>query len=223
MVGALAVACFVKAAGSAFLGEPRSEHAIHAHEAPPTMIGPMVALVACIFAIGLFPNAFAPVLDRAVASWLPKEVEPLSVAAVAPLTWIMRSSLLLVFSMAVVGAWLAWRLKVSSVGWTGTWDCGYAAPTARMEYTASSFAEMLVNLFGWALQPKVRVIEPQSLFPRSASYESSVPEVVLEMAVLPAAEHLAGWLVWFRWLQSGRIQAYLLYILVVLVLLLFWQ
>ena len=28
-----------------------------------------------------------------------------------------------------------------------TWGCGYAAPTARMQYTSSSFAEMLVGLF----------------------------------------------------------------------------
>ena len=31
-----------------------------------------------------------------------------------------------------------------------TWDCGYAAPTARMQYSASSFADLLVGLTHFA-------------------------------------------------------------------------
>src|SRR5262249_56753400 len=40
LIGALAVACFVKVYGAVFLGTARSDHARHAHESPPTMIGP---------------------------------------------------------------------------------------------------------------------------------------------------------------------------------------
>ncbi|MEK7356135.1 MAG: hypothetical protein AAB250_06775, partial [Bdellovibrionota bacterium] len=37
LVGAMALACFVKACGVAFLGMPRSSAAQHAHEAHPAM------------------------------------------------------------------------------------------------------------------------------------------------------------------------------------------
>ena len=47
MIGALAVACFVKLFGAVFLGTPRSEHSRHAHESGLSMIGPMSVLAAC--------------------------------------------------------------------------------------------------------------------------------------------------------------------------------
>ncbi len=60
LIGALAVACFVKVYGAVFLGTARSEHARHAHESPPSMLGPMGVLVACCFLIGLAPLLIAP-------------------------------------------------------------------------------------------------------------------------------------------------------------------
>ena len=46
LIGGLAVACFTKAFGIVFLGEPRSEHVAHAHEAGWTMRLPMLVLAA---------------------------------------------------------------------------------------------------------------------------------------------------------------------------------
>ncbi len=61
LVGALAVACFVKVYGIVFLGAPRSEQAAHAHEAGHAMIGPMLVLAGCCTLIGV-----APIAGRAV-------------------------------------------------------------------------------------------------------------------------------------------------------------
>ena len=44
LIGALAVACFVKVYGIAFLGAPRTPAAAAAHEAPRSMLVPMAAL-----------------------------------------------------------------------------------------------------------------------------------------------------------------------------------
>ena len=54
LIGGLAVACFTKAFGIVFLGEPRSEHVSHAHEADWTMRLPMLILAAGCVLIGLF-------------------------------------------------------------------------------------------------------------------------------------------------------------------------
>ena len=66
-----------------------------------------------------------------------------------------------------------------------TWDCGYAAPSPRMQYSSSSFAETLVKLFGWALQPNVHRPRIDALFPPDANFESHVDDTVLEKAVWP--------------------------------------
>ncbi len=63
LTGALAAACFVKAFGIAFLGQPRSEHARQAKEAPlPMLLGQGLLTAACVF-LGLFPTVFLKLLD----------------------------------------------------------------------------------------------------------------------------------------------------------------
>ena len=46
LIGGLAAACFTKAFGIVFLGEPRSDEAADAHEAGAAMRWPMVVLAA---------------------------------------------------------------------------------------------------------------------------------------------------------------------------------
>src|SRR5205814_7044708 len=99
LVGALALACFAKAFGAIFLGEARSQAADRAHEAPRTMVAPMVALAACCFLIGLAPALVAPALDAAAAAW--GVSAPL--AAAAPLGKITMAAALLLAALAVMG------------------------------------------------------------------------------------------------------------------------
>ena len=53
LVGGLAAACFTKAFGIVFLGEPRSDEAAQAHEAGAAMRWPMVVLAGLCVLIGL--------------------------------------------------------------------------------------------------------------------------------------------------------------------------
>ena len=92
-----------------------------------------------------------------------------------------------------------------------------------MQYSSSSFAETLVKLFGWALRPKVHLPRIEGLFPQDADFESHIEDTVLEKAVWPATHGVTWLFSWGRYLQSGSLQAYLMYILVVIVFLLLWR
>ena len=61
------------------------------------------------------------------------------------------------------------------------------------------------------------------IFPRQAEFHSDVPDVVLDQVVLPAFRSTAWLFSWFRVLQQGNIQVYLLYIFVALIVLLLWR
>ncbi len=214
LVGALAVACFVKVFGAVFLGHPRTPAAARAHEAPALVLGPMAALAAACFTIGLAPALVAPVLDSAAAVF--GVSEPLG--AQVPLRALTAAGLLLLAALGVTGAALAWRVR--SAGTAPTWDCGYAAPTARMQYTASSLAQTLVGLFTSALRQREEAPKPVGPFPVAVAYRSHVPDAVLDRLVLPAARGVARAFESLRFLQDGNAQAYLGYILLTLVLLL---
>jgi hydrogenase-4 component B len=224
LIGALAVACFVKVYGAVFLGTARSDHARQACESPWTMIAPMSLLVALCYLIGLAPILVSPILGNAVSAWEPglKDAGP-RLTGLAPLGWVTIMSAILTAGLLVLGVALAIRLRYSMVEKRATWSCGYIAPTPKMQYTSSSFSQILVGLFGWALRPRIRWPKIQSPFPTNTAFQSEVPDTVLDEAVLPVFR-FGGWLFsWFRVLQQGSIQTYLLYIFVVLIILLLWR
>jgi hydrogenase-4 component B len=224
MVGALAVACFVKVYGAVFLGTARSEQARHARESPPAMIGPMGVLVACCFLLGLAPRLIAPVLGKAISAWAPDLDDAGSrLLTLAPLDKIGSLSLALLAAMLAAGAGLWLCSRKSGVREGATWGCGYIAPTPRMQYTSSSFAQMVVELFAWALRPRIHRPRDLPFFPQEVSFHSDVPDTVLDEAVLPAIRAGARLFSWFRVFQGGSVQAYLLYIFLALIGLMLWR
>jgi hypothetical protein len=114
-------------------------------------------------------------------------------------------------------------LRRRARGSTGTWDCGYAAPSARMQYTAASFADPLLRVFAPLLRTRRHTVPPDGLFPRAAALETETPDLFEESLFRPlfaCAENLLSRL---RVLQHGRIHAYVLVIAIVLVALLLWK
>jgi hydrogenase-4 component B len=92
-----------------------------------------------------------------------------------------------------------------------------------MQYTSSSFAEMLVKLFAWVLRPKVHVERPKELFDHGGKFHSHVPDTVLDGAIEPSFRSAVWMFSRLRVLQAGSIQLYLLYIFLILLVLLLWK
>ncbi len=226
LIGGLAAACFTKAFGVVFLGEPRSDHAGHAHEPGWAMRGPMLVLAMGCGLIGLLAPAVIKILAPALANVtkLPTDaVRGELAAAVSPLWFVTGAGIGLV---AVIGA-LAWLrhglLARRSVQTAVTWDCGYARPTARMQYTASSFAQPLTELFAPVLRTRRRLSPPQGVFPRGASLATDTPDVAREAVYRPIFTGIDSALVRWRWLQHGNVHLYVLYIALTLLVLLIWK
>ncbi|HMD61583.1 MAG TPA: proton-conducting transporter membrane subunit [Opitutaceae bacterium] len=211
MTGALALACFVKVCGVVFLGSARSDATDHAHECGPLMLGSMLAMAAGCVAIGLTPLFFWAAVSGAASEWDPAWA---GLEGPASLGAIGASNVILTL-IAVTAAALLWRRsRQNGLRRAPTWDCGYAAPTARMQYTAGSFAAIITEWFAWILRPKRRQHRPEGAFPARASFEEHTPETVLEQTVEPASAIVLKLAQFMRRFQHGRLQAYLLYIVV---------
>ncbi len=214
LTGALALACFVKVCGVVFLGLPRSEIAEHVHECGWRMRLPMLVLGAACVTIGLAPILFWPALATASAAWQP---ELANVTLPAPLVTLGAFHLALAALVILAGIFLWRRVQHNGVSRTGTWDCGYAAPTARMQYTAGSFAGIITGWFDWILRPQRHAHLPKKLFPAQADFEEHTPETVLENVVEPTASLVMRVSTTVRQLQHGRVQSYIFYLLLGLV------
>jgi hydrogenase-4 component B len=209
MAGALALACFAKAAAIVFLGAPRTHAAEHAHECGAWMRGPMLTLAGGCLLLGLAPMIFWPAIARAVGAWNPAWT---TVEAPAPLSALGTVQIALGCAAAAMAMWLWQRTHANGLRRALTWDCGYAAPTARMQYTSGSFAGLAAAWFTWLLQPERVLRRPRSLLPTSASRFERVPETVLERVLTPAAEVILRLSTATRRLQHGRLSAYILYV-----------
>jgi formate hydrogenlyase subunit 3/multisubunit Na+/H+ antiporter MnhD subunit len=232
LIGGLAVACFTKAFGIVFLGEPRSEHPKHARESGKGMLYPMALLAIACLAIGLLGFRIIPFFDSALAVLLtPMGKSPAIAAAIHAETMQAAASLRLfsfgALAILVFIAIIAFiRIKLLSgrtIGKAGTWDCGYAQPTARMQYTASSFAQPIVDFFNVFHHGRKRFKPPQGYFPASASFETRTLDTSQEKMYKPLFEIVGRTLSKLTVMQHGRIQLYVLYIVLTLAFLLIWK
>ncbi|MBN1594802.1 hypothetical protein JW933_02640, partial [candidate division FCPU426 bacterium] len=114
---------------------------------------------------------------------------------------------------------LAGRPKSES----STWDCGYAQPSARMQYTASSFARPLTDLFACILRGRKTGVLIKGFFPKAGSLHTETPDLFHEWLYAPVFRSLIWGFSRLRWLQHGRVQLYVLYVALALLALLLWK
>ncbi len=222
MIGAMAVACFVKLLGTVFLGSPRCESADYTSDLSASMIIPMAALAAGCAGIGLFPMITIGLLEKAARTWAVQLDSTTSIVTVAPLRWITALGLALILLVGAIILALKTLPQTRIIRNSCTWDCGYALPTPRIQYTGSSFAHMLVNLSHFILWPKIYWLAIRSIFPGPARFKSIVPDTVLDRLVLPVFDAAARYLPAIRILQQGQTHLYVLYIVIIVIVLLIW-
>jgi hydrogenase-4 component B len=221
LIGALAVAGFVRLVAVVFLGEPRTDQARRGHESPSVMIAPMIVLAAGCVCLGFALRVIAPLLDAAVRAWAPLEsAANVGVADLVPLDSLAAMSAaligLVVLGLFALRLWNRGRSRAAA----GTWDCGYAVPTARIQYTGSSFGQLLVWLFSFMLWPRTRRPDLHGVSPGGAGFRQSVPDTILDRLLLPAVRDVERRLAWIRLLQQGRVQIYPLYVPMIILILL---
>jgi len=209
-----------------FLGEPRSEQVSHAHEVDWTMRLPMLILAAGCVLIGLFAPVAVRSLEmvlKGITKLQPVVVTESLATATSPLTWIMMGAvafLALLTALVLLRRGLLARRRVET---DVTWGCGYAQPTSRMQYTASSFAQPLTDLFGPLLGTKKKISSPRGIFPAEAALKTTTPDISSEEMYRPLFGRINEWLSQLRWVQHGKVQLYVLYIAVTLIVLLVWE
>src|SRR5205814_131734 len=160
LTGGLAMACFVKAFGITFLALPRSEAAARAHEAPPSMRIAMVLLAVTCVALGLGPTWVVPALAT-VAGALLGNTTPVAFGDWLTLRvsdgFATGSALAIAAALGVALVALPLGLRVAGVSRRrrayATWGCGRIGQTARMEYTATAFANPFKRVFDFLYRP----------------------------------------------------------------------
>jgi len=226
LTGGLAVACFVRLFGIAFLGLPRSDEAEAATESTVSMYVVLGALASGCLATGL------------AAPWIIRWLEPIPSALLGSqgatvdherLTFASGASLspILIAGILIALAPLPWIVARAAYGANRrgrgpVWATGMRFRPS-MQYTATSFSKPIRLFFSRVLFPERRIevsYHGVSPLPRLVQYSGRVPGLFEERVYAPART-LALWTAGrLRLLQNGSVQLYLLYIMAALIVLL---
>ncbi|MBE6406800.1 MAG: hypothetical protein E7040_12385 [Lentisphaerae bacterium] len=204
LTGGIAAAAFAKLTGAVYLGEPRSQKAAEAKEQPILMTMPVLILFLLSISVTL------------MIGWTSRTTIPaLFIVAVLSSVFVLLSA---------VFFWIRFRvLPGRNDEKRGcTWDCGYIAPTARMEYTGSAFVQPITDFCAFLMKPLRKIVLPKGIFAKEASYESETADPGLDRFWNKIFHLFAKLAEKIHILQSGYLHLYILIVTVALIAMLIW-
>ncbi len=230
LTGGLTIVAFVKAVGVGFLGRARSESAERAREVPVSMrIAPAITAAACVI-VGVAPGLAITAIARASDAVAPNRsglaatlsgfhlealrgaVDPLALALGA-----VAATLVVAGLRRAGGPRAGAKLRAFE-----PWGSGRAVTSARMQYTATSFAEPLQRVFDDVLAPQHDLDVSHALESRyyveRVAYASANDDIVERRLYRPVLALAAVLGVRARALANGSVHRYLAYGFVVLVI-----
>jgi len=224
LTGGLAAACFAKAAGITFLAMPRSEEAVHAHEASGFEVSAMAMLaLGCVAASACGMQIFDLIHESlkygtraffVIAGPDAPLPIPHGNMSIEALWLIVLGSLLCAAAMLMLG-----KRQVRVVP---TWACGMKELTPRMEYSSTAYTKGLRMVFSFMFRPTRRKVSDLSVseyFPRNITYTTSFRNLVTEKLYAPLSSLALRGSETARRLQSGSVNVYLGYLLAALAVL----
>lgn len=218
LVGTMSMLCFTKASGIIFLGEARTENVSKVqNDVCFNMLMPTSILALLTLLIGVYPEYFV----RAVlcpATFIVRT--PAAEEIVNNLSLLMRSIswLFLVFFVIMIACIILRAITVKQIDKQSTWGCGYDKPSSKIQYTASSYANLFVSTLKPLFKRISHIKKPKELFPKEAYYELEIEDIEEAYIVKPLVEWDEKMLAKFEKIQNGNIQQYILFGLIFLVL-----
>ncbi|MDE1839596.1 MAG: hydrogenase 4 subunit B [Thaumarchaeota archaeon] len=226
----VAAATFVKLFGISFLSRPRSETIAKIKEVPRSMIAGMSILAAACVLLGVLPFLGISIIASAfhissqpinpfdaitLQNSFGKSFANLSI----PIVVIMLFSV----AIAIFGFIKVIGGKTKKTTFS-TWDCGFGNLNERMEYTGTSLSQpirvVFKTLFRSHTQIQREFFGDHKYILRTLKVESFTKNIFEEKLYLPIMSSSIFIFDKIRKIQTGKINAYLLYIMITIVLLL---
>lgn len=232
LTAGIALATFVRMFGATFLSRPRSKEAEHAKEVPKTMVAGMgIAAGLCVvfgvmpfMATGMISSSFGidagATFDTLAVPYSVGGIEAISSMSMPAVAVMMGAA-----AAAIAGFVLATGSRKTARKIYSTWDCGFGELNERMEYTAASLSQPIRTVFRALYKPRMTISKDQHsesnpYMKKSIRVESETKDVFEDRLYQPAVKTTVAFFDRVRRMQTGKVNAYLLYVMVTLALLL---
>ena len=224
LIGGLALFAFTKLYGIVFLGAPRTHEVAEMHEADNYRIAAMALPAAGILFIGLLPWTVLPLLTKVATTLLPGLGAGRQPAAELPL-WAGLTQITLVATVLIAATVLLLvakrrALRRRTVASGPTWGCGFTAVNTRMQYTGESFVEGLESIVHPFTEEVVegKAVDKQEIFPSAHDFDIRRKDRVARLFSAWWVESLRLLNARVMRLRTGKINHYILFALLFIVL-----
>lgn len=216
IIGGISILTFTKTFGTIFLGSPRQKLEHEPTEVSFLMILPQYLIVAFMLLIAFFPGYFISILGTLLNSSLLHNAV-FDAESLKGYTAVMRNISLASFLFLLVVAFIFIGRKVlirdRKEEYSSTWGCGYSAPDPKMQYTGKSFSKSFGKLLNFVVieNKSYSEISGEETFPGPRKYRSFYLDIIENKIIEPVVQLLIRFINLFQFIQNGRIQAYVIY------------
>jgi len=218
VIGGLAIFCFTKAFGIVFLGTARHIKTETITEVRWYSLLPQYIILIAIVAIGVVPGLFTGLFFKLAGLYVPSAsiVPTATVLNITSISWFV----LLFIGIAIFMYFIKWLFARNKVVEQGpTWGCGYTGNAAKLQYTASSYAENYSHDMDELLNQKTEYdpIAAEEVFPQQRSYKTHSESLAEKKLFSPVILSLQKLLNKLAFVQTGKTQHYIMYMFVLLI------
>ena len=216
VIGGLSILTFTKTFGTIFLGNQRQPLAHKPHEVSSIMLVPQYIIIVLMLSVSLFPQIYLGVIGNILTGFTKNTVVPMPWEFTGYISIMRDISLYSLLFIAITGTF--WGIRVFIMRGrpqiTGpTWGCGYTAPTSKIQYTAKSFSKSLSKMFNFIVieRKQYEELEKGEIFPENKKYVSHYHDFFEFRLIHVVTNQLIYAANYFKFIQNGRIQSYVLY------------
>jgi formate hydrogenlyase subunit 3/multisubunit Na+/H+ antiporter MnhD subunit len=224
IIGGLSIMAFTKAFGIPFLGMPRSPQSAELSE-EHGMWQPLLIPAFFILFVGFIPFFALEQVSKVIAAVFKIDFPTYLAGLSINLRSISLTFFLLTGIIVCLQIFRRRQLSKRTIDSGATWGCGYTAPNVKMQYSSSSYISDFEHIANPVTRYR-RETEPigeMDIFPNERKFKGKAEDVVyshvnhIQIKVQQILSRLAIF-------QTGRIQHYILFALIfmVIVFLLSW-
>jgi hydrogenase-4 component B len=216
VIGGLSVMTFTKTFGTVFLGKARKVLDVKPKEVSGQMLVPQYLIIALMLSVALFPQVYLRAIGNVISGMNRNVVvpQPLEfgnyITIVQHICWY---SVLFIVVVVVLYSIRTITVRGKSHEMESTWGCGYTALTPKIQYTGKSFSKTLSKTFNFVVieRKQYEELKPGEIFPEARKHASHYHDFFEFRFIHVVSNQLIYAANYFKFIQNGRIQSYVLY------------